>query len=324
VKRGAERVKGGVKRGRTIESCYATCNKPALCFREDQPINKAHRRLRLKTQFFFLQVQNHNRRRPDECRSANSQIHQALFKVAPGLARKLAMAKTYTGTLLLPRAWTLTEARYMGSSPHGLQARGSLIYLQGSHSDNSDKNQDLDIGSVSFGALAKAQSTVNRRREIPHRRLGEIKGPGYWHDSRGRTEEGLIRKDRKDILGRASKHAPTELSSKKAVSRKRDAVMVPKRESRDPRFDPLAGPLDDRMVRKNYAFLEGYRESEMKSIGNEIKRTKDESVKEMLKKELLSMVNFGILVFAANANFDIGYSNPGRRPKRRRINSKKS
>ena len=106
-----------------------------------------------------------------------------------------------------------------------------------------------------------------------------------------------MRKERKEVLARSNKHAPTELSSKKAVSRKREAVVVPKRESRDPRFDPLTGPLDERKVRKDYAFLESYRESEMKSIRDEIKRAKDEVVKETLKKELLSMVNFEIPVF---------------------------
>ncbi|KAI9768444.1 MAG: rRNA biogenesis protein rrp36 [Geoglossum simile] len=160
-----------------------------------------------------------------------------------------------------------------------------------SHSNDCDMGQSLDIGSISFGALVKAQRTLDKRREIPRSRLQEVNGPGHWHDSGDRTEEGLLREERKEVLGRASKHAPTEISSKKAVSRKRDAVIVLKRESRDPRFDPLTGPLDDRTVKRNYSFLENYRESEMKSISDEIKRTKDGSVKEMLKKELISMIS---------------------------------
>ncbi|KAI9786879.1 MAG: rRNA biogenesis protein rrp36 [Geoglossum umbratile] len=166
---------------------------------------------------------------------------------------------------------------------------GSDGGAEGSGSDGSEMGQNLDTGSISFGALAKAQSALGKRREISHSQRREAEGAAHWHSGGDRTQEGLLGKERKEGLGRSSKHAPAELSSKKAVSRKRDAVVVPKRQSRDPRFDPLTGPLDDRKLRKDYAFLESYRESEMRSIGEEIKRAKDETVKETLKKKLLSM-----------------------------------
>lgn len=96
------------------------------------------------------------------------------------------------------------------------------------------------------------------------------------------------RKDHRDF-NRSSKHAPTEISSKKAVSRKREVVPVNKRNYRDPRFEPLAGPLDELKVKAAYSFLDDYREDEMKELKAAIKTTKDEDAKEKLKRTLLSM-----------------------------------
>ena len=96
------------------------------------------------------------------------------------------------------------------------------------------------------------------------------------------------RKDRRDF-NRSSKHAPTEISSKKAVSRKREVVPVAKRDFRDPRFDSLEGPVDETKIRQAYSFLDDYREDEMKELKNTIKSTKDDDAKEKLKRALLSM-----------------------------------
>ena len=79
------------------------------------------------------------------------------------------------------------------------------------------------------------------------------------------------------------------MSSKKAVSRKREAVPTTKREHRDPRFEALSGPLDQIKTKKNYSFLESYRDDEMKQLKDEIHKTKDPTAKEKLKRALLSM-----------------------------------
>ncbi|KAH0566324.1 hypothetical protein GP486_000295 [Trichoglossum hirsutum] len=184
------------------------------------------------------------------------------------------------------------EALYDDDSPFSGAESGAVE--ERSSSSDLETDQDVDIGSVSFGALAKAQSSIgismdspgSERRDVPHRQVQKTR---RGQDGKDHTGEELPRKGQNEAFGRSSKHAPIELSSKKAVSRKRDAVVIPKRESRDPRFDPLTGPLDEGKVRKDYAFLEGYREIEMKSIRDEIRRAKDEAVKETLKRELLSM-----------------------------------
>ncbi len=108
-----------------------------------------------------------------------------------------------------------------------------------------------------------------------------------WDDN-----EALERKSgRKDHRGfsRSSKHAPTEVSSKKAVSRKREVVPITKREFRDPRFEPLSGYVDESKIRAAYSFLDDYRKDEMKELKAAIKIAKDEDAKEKLKRALLSM-----------------------------------
>ena len=112
------------------------------------------------------------------------------------------------------------------------------------------------------------------------------KGDG-WEDNEA-AERKAGRKDRRDF-NRSSKHAPTEISSKKAVSRKREVVPLPKREVRDPRFEPSSVPVDESKARRNYAFLDDYKEDEMKELRESIKKSKDEVAKDKMKRTLLSM-----------------------------------
>jgi ribosomal RNA-processing protein 36 len=107
-------------------------------------------------------------------------------------------------------------------------------------------------------------------------------------DGKEAVERKAGKKDHRDF-NRTSKHAPTEMSSKKAVSRKREVVPVIKRNYRDPRFEPLSGPIDESKIRKAYSFLDDYREDEMKELKNAIRTTKDEEAKEKLKRALMSM-----------------------------------
>jgi ribosomal RNA-processing protein 36 len=108
-----------------------------------------------------------------------------------------------------------------------------------------------------------------------------------WEDNEAQ-ERKAGRKDHRDF-NRSSKHAPTEISSKKAVSRRREVVQVAKREFRDPRFEPLSGDVDEAKVRGAYSFLDDYREDEIKELKSAIRTTKDEDAKEKLKKALMSM-----------------------------------
>jgi hypothetical protein len=83
---------------------------------------------------------------------------------------------------------------------------------------------------------------------------------------------------------RSSKHAPTELSSKRAVSRKRPVISVPKSTARDPRFDPLSGPLLHDAIAKKYAFLNEYQKSELAELKSTLKSNKKLSDADREKK----------------------------------------
>lgn len=134
--------------------------------------------------------------------------------------------------------------------------------------------------------MAQAQATLskpeNGKKYTTKTEIGDS-----WENNEA-VERKAGRQDRRDF-NRSSKHAPTEVSSKKAVSRKREVVVVKKREHRDPRFESLAGPVDESKFRVAYSFLDGYRENEIKELKDAIKITKDEESKEKLKRALLSM-----------------------------------
>jgi ribosomal RNA-processing protein 36 len=89
---------------------------------------------------------------------------------------------------------------------------------------------------------------------------------------------------------RSSKHAPTSLSSKRAVTRRRTAVPMAKSTVRDPRFDPLSGPVDYTAVAKKYSFLDTYRDSEISTLKKAMKNPKlPAHEKETLKRQVVSM-----------------------------------
>ncbi|TDZ51625.1 rRNA biogenesis protein RRP36 [Colletotrichum trifolii] len=150
------------------------------------------------------------------------------------------------------------------------------------------KKPSIDISSVSFGALAKAQASLpapGRRRKRGAEPSDEESDSESGPEEIGRGKP----KSAAEIAKRTSKHAPTEMSSKRQVSRRREVIAVPKMEVRDPRFDPLSGPVDEAKARKAYAFLDEYRADEMKQLRAEIRKTKDATKKEEMKRLLLSM-----------------------------------
>jgi len=163
----------------------------------------------------------------------------------------------------------------------------------------------IDAAQLSFGALARAQAslggssssaatTSRRKRRASHGSEAESAKAGPSGD----REDLKTAAKRFQKPARTSKHAPTEMSSKRQVSRKRDFLSdgtLPKAQARDPRFMPLpskagADPrIDEIKFRKAYAFLDEYRESEMAELRTAIKKAKDPREKEKLERALLSM-----------------------------------
>ncbi|PKS05369.1 hypothetical protein jhhlp_008743 [Lomentospora prolificans] len=152
-----------------------------------------------------------------------------------------------------------------------------------SEGDDGPGKPSIDLAQVSFGDLLKAHKALNKE------------------SSKEKTEEAP--KDRpfakdsksgKDVSKpkRSSKHAPMEMSSKRPV-RRGNALMLDDTSSKpkrgDPRFDPLVGRFNESEFRKNYAFLEEYRDKEIKALKDTIKKTKDPVKKEELKRQVKSM-----------------------------------
>lgn len=142
----------------------------------------------------------------------------------------------------------------------------------------------MDLSSISFGDLAKAHAAISKKSKKtaapePTTTKARLPKKTASHKPTSRPEPPK----------RSSKHAPTEVTSKKPVSRKRDIISDTRPKARDPRFDPLSGPLDEGRFKKAYAFLDSYRDDEIKELRETVKKTRDPAAKEDLKKQLKSM-----------------------------------
>ncbi|PRT54893.1 rRNA biogenesis protein RRP36 [Wickerhamiella sorbophila] len=87
---------------------------------------------------------------------------------------------------------------------------------------------------------------------------------------------------------------PSEQSSKKPVSRLRAIPgLEPKNTSlyQDPRFDTALGKADLQQTRKNYAFLDEYRQAELKQMKEELAKSKDLKEQEILEKAIRSQAS---------------------------------
>lgn len=111
---------------------------------------------------------------------------------------------------------------------------------------------------------------------------------GELHQARA---DGSLRVYRRQHQGqkfrRANKNRPMELSAKMPVSRFRVVVQAPKKEVRDPRFDPRCGKVDVDGFRKRYNFLfEDYLPAEKEELKKQLKKTNDAKVVEELKNRI--------------------------------------
>lgn len=137
--------------------------------------------------------------------------------------------------------------------------------------------------AVSFGSLATAPRSLNSS----HKRKRVVASDA--NDTFLEASERQARKRDYRIHARPSKHAPTEISSKKTVSRRREVVLIPKVTHRDPRFESLSGPLNLEKVKRNYSFLDTYRASEITHLKDMLRGTRDEVIRENIERDLLRM-----------------------------------
>jgi len=157
------------------------------------------------------------------------------------------------------------------------------------------------LSQTSFDTLARAESSIAKGQGRPNvgsertskaDRISAVKSQlqalkstssvASKKNSTGSNNDpvGRIERPRKTSPPpkRMSKSAPAEQSSKKPVSRYREAVEVNIPKARDPRFDPAAGVVNESQLKKNYAFLNEYKEKEIGALKEEVKKAR-ESVK---------------------------------------------
>ncbi|KAL9129125.1 MAG: hypothetical protein Q9217_002335 [Psora testacea] len=172
--------------------------------------------------------------------------------------------------------------------------------VEKSVADESDLDRHVEVpndeaATISFGALAKAQERFSKRKGPGDKQHGDREQVYQFRKPSGddadaeALERKAGKKDTRDFNRRSSKHAPAQLSSKKAVSRKRDVVPIHKPDVRDPRFQAMSGPLNEHKVRENYAFIDSYRDAEIAELKAGLRKAKDPAAKETLRCALLSM-----------------------------------
>lgn len=162
--------------------------------------------------------------------------------------------------------------------------------------DEEDVEPEETLQEISFGTLAEAQEKYaprSRKRKLPgdfeEQQEPEKGQPPDWLQRRKEDEKRIAKQHRQ------SKHAPTILSSRQQVSRKRDIFdPSPAVKSRDPRFDPtiMSANYNNTSVEKankNYAFLTSYQAAEILDLKAQIKKSKDPGAVAELKRKVMSI-----------------------------------
>lgn len=145
---------------------------------------------------------------------------------------------------------------------------------------------------ISFGSLVKAQNSLltDRQRQSTSDDNSDVHRP--------RSDAQRCIRKHQDELKRSTKNAPQMMSSKYAVTRRRE-VVTPKLGQtafcQDPRFDRAVDhQFDEKLFRKNYSFLDDYRDSEMILLKAELLKSEDPSKKEKLAQKIKSMVKCSV------------------------------
>ncbi|KIJ62573.1 hypothetical protein HYDPIDRAFT_176394 [Hydnomerulius pinastri MD-312] len=91
---------------------------------------------------------------------------------------------------------------------------------------------------------------------------------------KGRETTDHATKPKKDLAKRANKHAPTEVTSKRPVTRRRTVVEDKTPQPRDPRFLHATGGYDPVKFKQQYNFLSDMHSTELKTLRDNLKRAR--------------------------------------------------
>lgn len=147
--------------------------------------------------------------------------------------------------------------------------------------DEVDANIGVESNAVHYAhKVEKEQMSGEEGDEIPlEARLKQV--ASSYNPQTGKT---AARK------ARANKNRPTEVSSKRQVTRYREIVENTKPKSRDPRFETLCGNFNQESFRKTHAFIfEEKLPQEKQHIAMQLKKQKGEAKKRELKRKLSTL-----------------------------------
>ncbi|KAI0801191.1 hypothetical protein C8Q74DRAFT_1240714 [Fomes fomentarius] len=149
--------------------------------------------------------------------------------------------------------------------------------------DEEDNHARLeaDLQSLSFGVLRKAQKALAKAEPEGESEVEDTSDSSAIAEESSapmlKSDKGNEREDhgreKKQVPKRSNKHAPTEMSSKRPVPRLRP-VREQKPAPRDPRFLLVTGEYDARRFQKQYGFLSGMHEEELKTLKDNLKRAR--------------------------------------------------
>lgn len=132
-----------------------------------------------------------------------------------------------------------------------------------------------DLSSLPLGMLRKAQRALSQTRALTDSE-SESDAPSeedaYSTDDerpQSTTAQGhpdKRSKTRKDLAKRSSKHAPTEITSKRPVTRRRTVIDSKAPIPRDPRFLHITGTYDPQKFKSQYSFLSSLHTSELSTL----------------------------------------------------------
>ncbi|GAA5843293.1 hypothetical protein JCM9279_002053 [Rhodotorula babjevae] len=168
--------------------------------------------------------------------------------------------------------------------------------------DDSDPEASIgkQLAEIPFTSLIKAQKQLKKQQ-------GKNGGKGKARDEdedgpeevsagrHGRARKGKG-KGRAEHEGRSNKHAPTEMSAKRPVSRVRQVVETHTLHARDPRFDALSGSVNPHLFKQSYGFLADKQRAEldtMRKTAQQARRNRalPEEEKERIDEALRRMEN---------------------------------
>ncbi len=142
--------------------------------------------------------------------------------------------------------------------------------------------QPARSGKTKASAADADEALEQKRREVRERLRqlnGNAAGPSSegdnaWAEARRQREQRRKDNERKELVKRANKNAPTEISSKRPVSRRRSVVDTPSAHIRDPRFESLSGSVNKDLFSKSYSFLPDMFKDELSTLKKTLAKLK--------------------------------------------------